>query len=184
MKDFFKDLMVLYSLFFKIGLFSIGGGYVMLPMLRLELVEKRKWVNDRELLDYYAIGQATPGIIAVNTATFVGYTRRGIPGAFASTAGMVSPSLIIILAIAIFIPMMETMPLFQKAFRGIRVAVSVLLVSTLISLTKKGWKSWIDGLLTLAAFSAVVLLGASPFPVILAAGFLGLLLRRHRSGLQ
>lgn len=184
MKDFFKDLMVLYSLFFKIGLFSIGGGYVMLPMLRLELVEKRKWVNDRELLDYYAIGQATPGIIAVNTATFVGYTRRGIPGALASTAGMVSPSLIIILAIAIFIPMMETMPLFQKAFRGIRVAVSVLLVSTLISLTKKGWKSWTDGLLTLAAFSAVVLLGASPFPVILAAGFLGLLLRRHRSGLQ
>ncbi len=176
--------MVLYSLFFKIGLFSIGGGYVMLPMLRLELVEKRKWVNDRELLDYYAIGQATPGIIAVNTATFVGYTRRGIPGAVAATAGMVSPSLIIILAIAVFIPMMESLPLFQKAFKGIRVAVAVLLVSTLVSLTKKGWKTWVDGLLTLAGFSAVVFFGASPFPVILAAGFLGLLLRRHRSVVQ
>jgi chromate transporter len=184
MNNFLKDIGVLYSLFFKIGLFSIGGGYVMLPMLRVELVEKRKWVSDRELLDYYAIGQATPGIIAVNTATFVGYTRRGIPGALAATAGMVGPSLIIILAIAVFIPMMETMPLFQKAFKGIRAAVAVLLVSTLVTLTKKGWRSWIDAMLTVAAFAAVVFSGISPFPVILAAGLLGLLLRRHRSSLQ
>ncbi|MGE4489244.1 MAG: chromate transporter [Kiritimatiellales bacterium] len=175
MKELFRELAVLYGLFCRIGLFSIGGGYVMLPMLRSELLDKRGWVDDQELLDYYAIGQATPGIIAINTATFVGFKRRGIAGAVASTAGMVTPSLIIILLIAALIPAMQTNPLVQKAFKGIRVAVAVLLCATLISLARKGWTGLRDVLLSVAAFTAVILFGTSPIPVIVAAGMVGLI---------
>ena len=92
----------LFFLFSKIGLFSIGGGYVMLPMMRRELVEKRNWLSDQELLDYYALSQAVPGIIATNTSTFVGFRRAGFIGAFSATAGMIFPSLVVIIAIAVF----------------------------------------------------------------------------------
>lgn len=154
----------------------------MLPMLRRELVDKRGWMDDGELLDCYAIGQVTPGIIAVNTATFAGYKRQGVAGAVAATAGMVTPSLIIILLIAALIPMMQSSLLFQKAFKGIRVAVAVLLIDSLISLIRKGCSSKTDWLLMTAAFLAVALARWSPIPVILAAMTAGLcrpLLRRN-----
>ncbi|MDY0091470.1 MAG: chromate transporter, partial [Candidatus Vecturithrix sp.] len=97
-----QELLRLYSVFFRIGVFSIGGGYVMLAMLQDEVVEKYKWLTHEELLNYYAISQAAPGINAINTATFVGYKRGGVLGAIIATAGMVTPSLIIITIIAIF----------------------------------------------------------------------------------
>ncbi|MDK2857798.1 MAG: chromate transporter [Verrucomicrobiota bacterium] len=180
MKKNLKELAFLYTLFFRIGLFSIGGGYVMLPMLRRELMEKRGWVDDQELLDYYAIAQATPGLIAVNTSTFVGFKRRGIPGAVAATAGMVSPSLIVILMIAAFIPRMEASAVFQKAFRGIRVAVTVLLAGTLFSLIRKSWKSAGEILFTITAFLAVVLFQCPPIPIIIAAGLAGIVLSLNK----
>ncbi len=147
----------------------------MLPMLRDELIKKRGWLTDEELLDYYAIGQATPGIIAINTATFVGYKRRGIPGAVISTIGMVTPSLIIIMVIAVFLPRFQEIALVQKAFLGIRVAVSVLLVNTLISLAKKGWKSAVEIILSLAALAAAAVFEVSPVPVIIAGALAGLI---------
>lgn len=180
MKKLLNEMAVLYSLFFRIGLFSVGGGYVMLPMLRSELVEKRGWADDRELLDYYAIGQATPGIIAINTATFIGFKRCGIAGAVAATAGMVTPSLIIILLIAALIPAIQANPFVQKAFKGIRVAVAMLLAGTLISLARKSWKSPWEITLTVSAFAAVVAFGAAPVPIILAAGAAGWLFFRKR----
>ena len=183
MLEVLRELCGLYALFFRIGLFSIGGGYVMLPMFRHELVKKRGWVSDRELLDYYAIGQVTPGVIAVNTATFTGYKRRGIAGAVFSTLGMVSPSLIIIMLIAAFIPMMQSSPWFQSAFKGIRVAVAVLLIQTLISLIRKSSKSGLSRVWILSAFFAVTIFGQSPIPVIFAALITGLclpLFRRRR----
>ncbi len=168
-----RELFKLYIIFFRIGLFSIGGGYVMLPMLRREMVEDRGWLTDDELIDYYAIAQATPGIIAVNTATFVGYKRRGIPGAVASTAGMVSPSLIIITVIAIFFTRFQEIPAVQRAFRGVRVAVAVLLSFTVASLIKKTVRSVLEIILAVGAFLGVSLIGISPVPILLTAALVG-----------
>ena len=98
-----KELLDMFLTFARIGGFTFGGGYAMLPMLQKEVVNGRHWATDEELMDYYAIGQCTPGIIAVNTATFVGYKNRGIPGAIAATLGVIAPSLIIIMIIAAFI---------------------------------------------------------------------------------
>lgn len=173
-----RELLHLFTIFFKIGLFSIGGGYVMLPMLRREMVEDRHWLSDEELIDYYAIGQATPGIIAINTATFVGYKRRGILGAVISTAGMVAPSLIIITLIAIFFAQFQENPLVQRAFRGIRVAVAVLLSFTVWSLIKKTVHNLLGGILCAAGFTAVVVFELSPIPVLIAAALIGLLAGR------
>ena len=98
-----KELLDMFLTFARIGGFTFGGGYAMLPMLQKEVVNGRHWATDEELMDYYAIGQCTPGIIAVNTATFVGYKNRGIPGAIAATLGVIAPSLVIIMIIAAFI---------------------------------------------------------------------------------
>ncbi|MDY7028755.1 MAG: chromate transporter [Spirochaetota bacterium] len=168
-----RELIKLYMIFFRIGLFSIGGGYVMLPMLRREMVEDRGWLTDDELIDYYAIAQATPGIIAVNTATFVGYKRRGVPGAVASTAGMVSPSLIIITVIAIFFTRFQDIPAVQRAFRGVRVAVAVLLSFTVASLIKKTVRSALEIILAVGAFLGVSMLGISPIPILIIAALCG-----------
>lgn len=169
-----RELLNLFIIFFKIGLFSIGGGYVMLPMLRREMVEDRDWLSDSELIDYYAIAQATPGIIAINTATFVGYKRRGVWGAMASTAGMVAPSLIIITIIAMFFARFQDEAVVQKALRGIRVAVAVLLSFTVASLIKKAVHRLQGIVLFLGAFIGVALIGLSPIPILLAAAFIGL----------
>ena len=96
-----KELLELFGVFFRIGAFTFGGGYAMLPIIQREVVEKRGWASDEEVIDYYAIGQSTPGIIAVNTATFIGFKNKGIMGAIFATLGMISPSLVIITIIAI-----------------------------------------------------------------------------------
>ena len=152
----------------------------MLPMLRREVVKQRQWLTDEELLNYYAIGQSTPGIIAVNTSTFIGYKRAGIPGAIIATAGMVTPSLIIITLIAAFCAQFQHVLLVAKAFQGIRVAVAMLLAFTVGGLLRKTVKSRTDGLLALTAFLALVLGGTSPISVIVSAALLGLLAGRWR----
>jgi chromate transporter len=158
----------LFFLFSKIGLFSIGGGYVMLPMMRRELVEKRNWLSDQELLDYYALSQAVPGIIATNTSTFVGFKRAGFIGAFSATAGMIFPSLVVIIAIAVFFSSMQENIIIQKAFTGIRIAVAALLVITVKDLYEKSIHSVLSGILVFTAFALIVFAGVSPVPVILA----------------
>ena len=98
-----KELFELFWMFFRIGGFTFGGGYAMLPMIQHEIVEKRKWATDEEIMNYYAVGQCTPGVIAVNTATFIGYKRKGIPGGIFATLGVIAPSIVIITVIAAFI---------------------------------------------------------------------------------
>ena len=164
----FYNCIKLFFLFSKIGLFSIGGGYVMLPMMRRELVEKRGWLSDQELLDYYALSQAVPGIIATNTSTFVGFRRAGIAGAFSATAGMIFPSLVVIIAIAVFFTSMQENVFVQKAFTGIRIAVAALLVITVKDLYEKSVHSILSGILVFTAFALIVFAGVSPVPVVLA----------------
>ena len=124
-----KELMNLFWSFCRIGGLTFGGGYAMLPMLQKEVVETHKWATEQELLDYYAVGQATPGVIAVNTATFIGYKEKGILGAIFATSGVVFPSLAIIMSIAGFIDSFSDLNIVQHAFSGIRVAGGVLYVN-------------------------------------------------------
>ena len=179
-KEYFSELGVLYMLFLRIGLFTIGGGYVMLPMIRREVVERRKWADDQELLNWFAISQVVPGIIAINTATFTGYKRRGIAGAAAATAGMVTPSLVIIILIAMFIPAMQSNVWFQKAFQGIRVAMTVMLFAMIVDLFRKGKESRVQLFITLAAFAGVACMHWSPVPVILVTALAGFLFAPFR----
>ena len=133
----FKTYISLFASFFKIGLVTFGGGLAMLPILKRDLVDSKGWLTEDEILDYFAIGQSTPGIIAVNVATFVGYKRGGLIGSIFSTSGIVFPSLIIITLIAAFVSNFNEMVWVQKALKGINVAVSVLLVKAVFSFGKK-----------------------------------------------
>ena len=133
----FKTYASLFASFFKIGLVTFGGGLAMLPILKRDLVDSKGWLTEDEILDYFAIGQSTPGIIAVNVATFVGYKRAGMIVSIFSTSGIVFPSLIIISLIAAFVSNFNELVWVQKALKGINVAVSVLLVKAVFSFGKK-----------------------------------------------
>lgn len=131
----------LYALFFKMGMFTFGGGYAMLPILKSEAVEKQKWLSEEELLNYYSIGQCTPGIIAVNAASFIGYKLRGLPGLISATLGVISPSVIIIIAVAALLGKYMDNQYVQWAFGGIRISVIALIISTVWDMWKKGVKN-------------------------------------------
>ena len=132
-----NEYLDLFLTFARIGGLTFGGGYAMLPMLQREVVEKRGWATEGELMDYYAIGQCTPGIIAVNTATFIGHKNKGILGGIIATLGVVFPSLVIITIIAAFISNFAELAVVQNAFAGIRVCVCVLILNAVIKLWKK-----------------------------------------------
>lgn len=159
--------------FFKIGLLTIGGGYAMLPMMQKELIDRKGWVSEKELLDYYAIGQSTPGIIAINTATFVGYKQKGVWGGLLATLGMVLPSWISIVGILMLLSNFSENIYVQKAFHGIRVVVVVLIIDAVIEMSKKVVKKRIDVILLLIAFVLVVALGIAPPYIILVASVMG-----------
>ncbi len=150
----------------------------MLPMLQRELVEKKKWVTEEEILDYFAIGQCTPGVIAVNTATFVGSRKAKVPGGIVATLGVVAPSLIIITVIAAVLSSFAEIPAVRNAFAGIRIAVCVLIINSVVKLLKK---SVVDKLtaavFVLVAVCAIVFRNISPVVFIVVAGLLGILVR-------
>lgn len=176
-----KDLIQLFWVFFKVGAFTFGGGYAMLPILQRELVEKKKWATDEDLADYYAIGQTTPGIIAVNTATFVGYRRQGIIGAIAATLGLVLPGVTIIILLARLISGFSELPQVRHAMAGIKVAVSVLILEALLKLRKSALSDWPAGLIFLAVFVAALFFPQiSPAILVLLAGGSGALLLRRK----
>lgn len=164
----------LFLTFARIGACTFGGGYAMLPILQREVVDARGWATEDELMDYYAIGQCTPGIIAINTATFIGYKRRGVRGAIAATAGMVFPSLVIITVIAAFIQQFAHLTVIQHAFAGVRVAVCALVLHSVYKLAKKGVVDVLTGIILAATFLAVVFLGLSPVLIIVLAGAAGI----------
>lgn len=142
-RDKMKEYFELFISFAKIGAFTFGGGYAMLPLLQKEVVEKKKWTTNEEIMDYYAVGQCTPGIIAVNTATFIGYYQKGILGAIIATFGIIFPSIVIILLIAGFLQNFSDLPLIQHALAGIRVAVCVLVLNAIIKMFHTGVKDMI-----------------------------------------
>ena len=165
----------LFLTFFKIGAFTFGGGYAMLPMIQKEIVETKKWATEEEVMTYYAVGQCTPGVIAVNAATFIGYKQRGIPGAIFATLGVICPSIIIITIIAAFISNFTHYPAVQHALAGINVVVSVLVLNAVITLWKKGIKSLFGFIVFIIAFLVAVLTKFSPIYTVLGAILCGIL---------
>ncbi len=169
-----KTLIQMFLIFAKIGGFTFGGGYAMLPMLQKEVVENKKWATQEELMDYYAIGQCTPGIIAVNTATFIGYKNKGILGAIFATVGVITPSVIIVGIIAMFISNFQEYEIVQYAFGGIRAAVVALIASSIIKLSKKSVKDIISFVIFLVVTVLSFFTDLSPVIFVLAAGVCGL----------
>ena len=173
----------LFLTFARMGACTFGGGYAMLPILQREVVENHGWATEDELMDYYAIGQCTPGVIAVNTATFIGYKTQGLPGAILATAGVIAPSLIIIIAIAAFIQQFAHLAAVQHAFAGIRIAVCALVLQSVWKMAKKGVVDMPTGIILLATFAAVVFPGVSPVVMVVVAAAAGILIglvRRRR----
>lgn len=171
-----KQLLNLYLVFAKVGTFTIGGGLAMMPMLQKELIDKRHWITEDELLDYYAVGQSTPGIVAVNVSTFVGYKQLGILGGIIATLGMITPSLVIIMVLAKFINSISDYPYVQKALNGVNVAVAALLTSVVVNFSKKTIKKPINVIFMLASFIIVFFLKVPSFYIIIAALVIGVII--------
>ena len=172
-----KELWKLFYTFATVGVTTFGGGYAMLPALQREVVEKRGWATEEEVMDWYAIGQCTPGVIAVNTATFVGQKQKGVPGGIAATLGVVFPSLVIITIIAAFIRNFADLPAVQNAFAGIRACVCVLILNAVVKLWKKSVVDWKAFLIFAAVFLGSVFLDLSPVLYVLVAAFAGIVIK-------
>ena len=169
-----KELLDLFFTFARIGGLTFGGGYAMLPMLQKEVVEKRGWATNEELMDYYAIGQCTPGIIAVNTATFIGNKTRGVIGGIVATLGVVFPSLVIITIIAAFISNFADLAVVKNAFAGIRVCVFVLILNAVVKLGKSSIKDAVTLGIFLVVLIGSLLLDVSPIIFVLIAAVVGI----------
>lgn len=164
-----KTLWDLYYSFAKIGTFTIGGGLAMMPMMQKELIQKKKWITEEELIDYYAVGQSTPGIVAVNVSTFVGFKEAGILGGIIATLGMVTPSLVIIMILAGLINSIDELPLVQKALKGINVAVAALMTWVIVNFAKKTIKKITNALFMLVGFVLVFFFKIPSFWIIIVA---------------
>ena len=170
-----NTLIDLFFTFCRIGGLTFGGGYAMLPMIQKEIVEEKKWATEEEVLDYYAVGQCTPGIIAVNTATFIGYKVQGIIGAIVATLGVVFPSLIIITIIAALLKNFASYAIIQHAFSGIRVVVIALIISAILKLAKTSIKNYITLIIAILAFISVAFVNLSPIYIVVVAACVGLI---------
>jgi len=182
MKDRLMRYVQLFATFFKIGLFTFGGGMSMLPMLQKELVESKKWLTDEEILNYFAIGQCTPGIIAVNVATFCGYKRAGLSGAIVSTVGIVCPSWIVITLIASSISRFSEIAWIQRAMKGVYVAVAALLTRAVFTFGKKILPALVTAAIAAGAFLAMSVWNVSGILIVLAAGIIGFCAQIIRNG--
>lgn len=174
-------LLDLYISFVKIGFMTFGGGYAMLPILEREVVEKKKWATSEEILDYYAIGQSTPGIIAINTATFCGYKMAKNIGGLVASLGFITPSIIIITLISKFLENFSHIEAIQHAFVGIRIAVCALVLYSVIKMVRKNANSLGKFAVFLLTFLGIAVLNISPVLIVIGVGLLGIVLGRFRN---
>lgn len=172
-----KLLLKLFAVFAKVGVMTFGGGYAMLPILQREVVEKQKWATEEELMDYFAIGQCTPGIIAVNTATFIGQKNKGIVGGIFATLGLVFPSLVIISLLAGVIEAFSHIVWVQHAFGGIRICVCVLIANAVIKLLKKAVIDKFSFAVFIAVTLAAFFTDLSPVIFVLVSAVLGIVIK-------
>jgi chromate transporter len=171
-----KDYLELLRAFIIIGATTFGGGYAMLPVLERELIKKRGWISMDEVMDYYTIAQITPGIIAVNVATFVGCKRKGPAGGLLATAGLVLPGVSLMILVSLFMQRFAGYPVVRHAFAGIRLAVCALILDTALKLFKGCFKNSKSIIISVIAFSLSAVFSLSPVYIILGAGLAGFLL--------
>ena len=164
--------------FFKIGILTFGGGLAMLPMFKRECVHNHHWMTEEEILDMYAISQCTPGIIAVNTATYVGYREGGIWGGIVATLGVVAPSLVIICLVASVLNQFIMYPVVQHALAGIRVIVCALMIETVVSMTKSGVKDLYGVIILCAAFLAATFTSIPLVLIVVISGIIGICIKK------
>lgn len=176
-----KELLEMFIIFARIGGFTFGGGYAMLPMLEKEVVNNKHWATEEELMDYYAIGQCTPGIIAINTATFIGYKVKGIPGAIFATLGVIAPSLVIITVIAAFISNFIELAFVKSAFAGIRACVCILILNAVVKLAKKALVDKATVALFLIILALSLFTDISPAILVVIAGVAGIILKGKKA---
>ena len=178
-------LLDLYLTFVKIGMVNFGGGYAMLPLLERELVDDRHWTSREELLDYFAIGQCTPGVIALNVSTFIGYKKKGIIGGITASIGFLTCPIVIILLIAAFLTNFADLPVVKHAFAGIRVCVCVLILQAVLRL----WKNSIVDRITMILYILIFLLAISgkflpvsipPSILVILSGVAGVILGKEK----
>jgi chromate transporter len=175
-----KEYFELFLVFIKMGCLTFGGGYAMIPVLERELIKKKGWVTMEEVMDYYTIAQVTPGVIAVNVSTFIGFKKKGPLGGILSTLGFVSPGALFVLIIAIFLRNFADIPALNHAFMGIRVAVGALILDTVIKLFKGVFKDFKAIIIFFLAFCLSAVWSASPVLLVAAAGAAGFLLYRPK----
>ena len=164
----------LYVVFLRIGGLTFGGGLAMLPMLKYELVEKKNWITEEDLMDCYAIGQCTPGIIAVNTSTYVGYKRKGVMGGIVSTMGMITPSVVIITLVAICLQAFIENVWVQHALMGVRAVVCALMLNTVVTLAKKSLKNAFCFVVCAVAFLLAMFVDIPTVCIVILAAVVGI----------
>ena len=173
-KDKIKTIMYLFMSFLRIGAFTFGGGYAMIPLIQTEVVEKKNWITDKDILDIIAISESTPGPISINAATFIGYKICGFWGAFFSTFGLVLPSVVIISLLSMVLGLVENNKIVQYAFSGIRAGVLALIVKALISMYKQCPKNLFSYIVLGLAFLVVAIFDVNVIYVVIGCGLLGL----------
>ena len=169
-----KKVLTLFVTFFKIGAFTFGGGYAMIPLIQREVSEKRKWITDEDILEIIAIAESTPGPIAINSATFVGYKTAGFWGAFCATLGVVLPSFLIIFALSGVLNAVEGMKAVKYAFMGIRAGVLGLIVKALVTMYKKCKKNLVSYIVMAMSFILTAILNVDVIIVVICCAVFGL----------
>ncbi len=177
-----NELFELFWIFFKMGSFTFGGGYAMLPIIQEEIVNKRGWATNEEILNYYAIGQSTPGIIAVNTATFIGYKRKGIIGGIIATFGIVSPSIVIITTIASAFKNFQDYQVVRHALNGIGVVVAILILNAVIKMFKDSVVDYLTFALFILSVLILVFTNINPVFIIITSAFIGIIKYKNLEG--
>ena len=173
-----KEYLALIITFLKMGCVTFGGGYVIIPIAERELIKKKGWLTMEELMDYYTIGQITPGLIAVNLSTFIGYKKKGPFGGILTTIAFILPGITLIILAALFIRNFEDLPVVQHAFTGIRIAVGALILDTVVKMMKGIFKDWKAVVFYIIAFILSFAFKVSPMIIVPASGLIGLFIYR------
>ena len=178
----YKELWKVFATFFKIGAFTFGGGYAMIPLIQREAVDKHGWVTEDDILDIIAIAESTPGPIAINSATFVGYRACGVIGSVGATLGVVLPSFVLIFAISFVLRQFQEIKAVQYAFQGIRAGVLALLCKALWGMYKKNKKNWASYIVMAGSFVLTAVVDVSVLPVLIGCAVFGLVTARLMKG--
>ena len=182
LKERYRQLWKVFATFFKIGAFTFGGGYAMIPLIQREAVDKHGWVTEDDILDIIAIAESTPGPIAINSATFVGYRACGVLGSVAATLGVVLPSFVLIFAISFVLRQFQEIKAVQYAFQGIRAGVLALLCKALWGMYKKNKKNWASYIVMAGSFLLTAIFDVSVLPVLIGCAVFGLVTARLMKG--